>query len=164
MFPTGTQSVTYGGDTFLKDHLESHSTLLFEQPLRLVKIYVMPREKGLSVEDFVKRNSEQIGKDGMKLLPRNERLELPAYRFEHYEYEEKIEGKTLSSFVYVGPYGNHVVVLKFTCEREQHEACRPYVEKIMRSFKPGWKSKKAMVLEDPAYGEFAGKGLEELEL
>lgn len=157
-YPTGTQTLVYGADTFLKDGVESQSTVLFNQALQNIKVSILPRrDKNEKVTTFVSRMRSELSREGAQFYPQQEPLELPTYRFEHFEHRRTVEGTERSNFTYVGPYGQYVVVFQFITTPELHEKCRPYAEKIMRSFIPGWKSKKAMLIEDPAYGELAGK-------
>ncbi len=160
-FPTGTESVIFDNESFLKDGIESQANVRYDQALKLVKIS-MPRRQSdkESVTTYVSRITSELRRQGAQFNDHTERLDLPAYRFEHFEHQREANGRQLSNFTYVGPYGFHVIVIQFSTTPELHEACRPYVEKIMRSFEPGWQARKAMLLEDPAYGEYAGTGLE----
>lgn len=163
-FVTGTESVIFDNASFLKDGIESQANVKFKQPLRLVKISLLLRPEGESLTTYVSRICNDLRRQGAEFYPDTKPLELPAYRFEHFEHKREVDGAMISNFTYVGPYGRYVVVIQFSTLPEMHERCRPYVEKSMRSFEPGWKSKKAMLMEDPTYGEYAGTGLLEREL
>ncbi|MCC7477249.1 hypothetical protein IT575_02225 [bacterium] len=164
-FPTGTETVFFDNEAFLKDGIESQANVRYDQALKLVKIS-MPRRQSdkEKVSTFVSRITTDLRRQGAELYPNTERLDQPAYRFEHFEHKREVNGRMLSNFTYVGPYGVHVIVIQFSTTPELHESCRPYVDKIMQSFEPGWVAKKAMLLEDPTYGEYAGTGLENKDL
>ena len=127
-------------------------------------IYQMsPRLEGETAAEFTARYKYELDAAGAKLIGSHAPLELPAYKFQHFEYEEAepVDGRRFSHYIYVGPFGSRVLVLDFKCRGESHEQARKLVDKMMSNFEPGWELKKLMLKEDPEYGELAGTPLGE---
>jgi hypothetical protein len=158
-FPLGTEVVVFPQDEFVKDQVDSQAGVRLDQPLRTVKISMPFREKGETLPTYVSRIRHELEQKGAVFYPDGEPVDLPAYRFLRLAYRRTAEKVEIAHVVFVGPLGVRTLVIDLTCEPGHIELMRPYAEKIIRSFEPGWTCKKAMLLEDPEYGEFAGTGL-----
>lgn len=158
-FPLGTELVVFPQDEFVKDQVDSQAGVRLDQPLRTIKISMPFRNMGESLTTYASRIRHELEQKGAVFYQDSEAVELPAYRFLRLAYRRTAEKVEIAHIVFIGPLGVRTLVIDLTCEPDHIELMRPYAEKIIRSFEPGWTCKKAMLLEDPSYGEFAGTGL-----
>jgi hypothetical protein len=157
--PHGTEMWVHGPAEFAERFVDALAVVNLDQPLRYFEYKLPPRREGETSSGFVSRWQHELQQNGARLIGSMEPVEMPAYRLEHFEYEQEADGGMLTHFIYVGPMGRRLLVLDYISEPELHERARPMVEKIIASFKPGWELKKLMLKEDPQYGELAGTPL-----
>ncbi len=137
--------------------------LQYDWPLESFIFQMSPRKDGETAAEFTARYQHDLTKSGTKLIGSLDPVELPVYRFQHFEYQEQepVDGVTYSHYIYIGPFGSRVLVFDFVCEAESHEAARGLIAKVLSSFTPGWELKKIMLHEDPQYGDLAGSKIAE---
>lgn len=156
----GTEMWVHGPAEFAERFVDAMALVRLDQPLVRFEYRLPPRRVGEKVHEYVARWQHQLQDAGGELVGNFEPVEYPAYKFEHFEYTlSNDEGDSVSHFIYAGPFGRRVLVLDYVTMPELHERARPFVEKILTSFKPGWELKKLMLKEDPRYGELAGTPL-----
>jgi hypothetical protein len=145
---------------------EAIGELHYGWPIIRFSFQLVPRRDAETVTEFTARFEHELTASGSELIGQHEPFALPAYQFQHFEYREGAAAENVpeSHYIYVGPCGRRVVLMDFVCLDQQHEAARPLLEKILKSFTPGWELKKLMLKEDPGYGELAGTPLGEQEV
>lgn len=151
--PYGTTTMSFGADDVAKNDVLVQADLIYDQPLRKLQYSMPHRVEGESLTTHVSRIRHELDQGGARFYPDVSPLALDGYRFEHFEYEQELEtGERLSRFVYFGPLGpKRVLRMDFATTPELHELARPYVLKIMGSFKVGEWLRDAALTYDPAY-------------
>jgi hypothetical protein len=159
--PHGTELTNMGDVDANGVITEGWAVVHYDWPLKEFIYQYAPRKTGERVTEFVARYEHELTANGATLIGNHDTLDLPAYQFQHFEYQEAqpVDGQTISHYIYIGPFGRRAIVLNFTCLADQHEAARPLIAKIMASFTPGWELKKLMLKEDLNYGELARSAL-----
>lgn len=157
--PYGAETTTYRDEEFSTDAVEMQAIVRLDQPLRAVKISLPGRRAGETIEVYASRVRSELTQQQAVFYAEQDPVDLPAYRFVRLEYHRVHDGADIAHCVFAGPLGNRVLMIDMMCEPKHRLRCRPYFEKIIRSFSPGWLCKRAMLKEDPAYGEYAGSGL-----
>lgn len=157
--PYGTEATSFPDDEFLKDDVEMQALLKLDQPLRAIKISMPARLKNERLETYASRVRNELERSKAVFYPEQEPVNLSDYRFVRLEYHRFHDGAEIAHCVFFGPLGPRVLAIDMLCAPEQRERCRPYFEKIIRSFRAGWKCRRAMLMEDPGYGDYANSGL-----
>lgn len=154
-YPFGAENTIFSQEQFVKNRLESQVNFKLGYPLQSIRCSIPTRREGESITEYAARLRHDLEASGARFYNHHERLELPQYRFEHFEYQLETEGGVdgdLSHYLYIGPLGTYVLAFDFQTVPEHHEAARPLVDKIMNSFAPLAVALEGMRLEDPGYG------------
>lgn len=151
--PFGTACMSYGAEDVAKTGILVQADLLYGQPLRKLQYSMPSRTDGESLTTWVSRLRHELDQRGARFYPDVSPLVPEGYRLEHFEYEQEAEnGERLSRFVYFGPLGpKRVLRMDFVTSPELHELARPYVLKIMGSFKAGARLREAAQIYDASY-------------
>ncbi|GEM_PF-2144504 len=151
--PYGTASMSYGMEDVAKNNVLVQADLRYDQALRKLQYSMPPRIEGELLTTYVSRVRYELDQAGARFYADVSPLAVEGYRLEHFEYELEAEnGERLSHYVYFGPLGPmRVLRMDFVTSPELHELARPYVSKIMGSFKAGERLREAALTYDPNY-------------
>jgi hypothetical protein len=157
--PYGTEMVSYSNEEFLKDSVDAQGTVKLDQALRAIKVSMPGRNKDETIETYASRIRNDIERAGGTFYNNQDPVNLPAFRFVRLEYHRVHDGADVAHHLFLGPMGKRVLIIDLMSEPKHRELVRPYVEKMIRSFTPGWTCKRGMLMEDASYGQYAGSNL-----
>jgi hypothetical protein len=153
--PKGAIAVQYPLEEVLEDGVLLQAQLEYDPPLKALK-YSMPfRKEGESVTEYTARIRQELERKGATFYADVSPIALEDYRMEHFEYFRELDsGEVVSHYSFIGPLGKRVLVLDYMMPPELHEQARPWVYKIVRSFRPGQLFKEEVRKQDAAYIAF----------
>jgi hypothetical protein len=149
---SGIETTAFPVEETLKDNVIISGVVHFDQPLKALQYSAPGRREGESLTEYTSRLRYEMEKKGAVYYENVEPLPLEGYRFEHFEYKRENEnGEMVSHYLFIGPLGTRALVMDYMTTPELHERARPWVMKMIRTFKTGRQLQETVLESDPEY-------------
>jgi len=149
---SGIETTAFPVEEALKDNVIISGIVHFDQPLKALQYSAPGRGGGESLTEYTSRLRYELERKGAVYYDNVEPLPLEGYRFEHFEYKrENDSGEMVSHYLFIGPLGTRALVMDYMTTPELHERARPWVMKMIRTFKAGRQLQEAVLESDPEY-------------
>lgn len=149
---SGIETTAFPVEEAIKDNVIISGIVHFDQPLKALQYSAPARREGESVTEYTSRLRYEMERKGAVYYDNVDPLPLEGYRFEHFEYKRENEnGETVSHYLFIGPLGPRALVMDYMSTPELHERARPWVMKMIRTFKAGRQLQETALESDPEY-------------
>lgn len=135
--PLGVEAVVLPPEQQQETSALAIATVKLDQPLYAIKYSLPRRQDGESLAQYAGRVKSGMEAKGAQFFGDMGEFKVTGYKFVTLEYQRETEDiGLLYHFLYIGPYGPNALVIDFSALPEHVDAARPYVKKIISSFKP----------------------------
>jgi hypothetical protein len=134
-FPYGAQFVNLPDEIYKKNMIDSQVSFKHGHPLFLVNLIFAPRKGTESYRAAAQRLLESQVRDGAKAVGSSEVAPTPDAPFSQFAYvHQGPEGDQEFRDIYVGPYGDYLLVLDFMAKVKFQALAQAQAAKIVASF------------------------------